>query len=285
MALTFSYLTDTHQLTFSEDSDLWITNIDGLSSNEIALAQTQGAGQVGSTLSAQSVQPRELTVSGVLFGNLTENRKMLLGVIRSAVPARFVLTEGGERWYLEGTPSRTPIMEESAAKQSFQFVFHAPYPYWRSTEDTNTLLAGVQALFRFPFDIGGTWYLSRYESSLFKRIVNSGDVPVALTVTLEADAQVRQPEVRIVETNSFLRITKTLEAGERFVICTAYGQKSVTYFHDGDRSENGFRYLSPDSDIHMELMPGVNTLRYIAQENREGLRVTVCAPKGVRAGV
>lgn len=285
MALTFLYLTDTHRLAFSEDSDFWITNIDGLSSNEIALSETQGAGQIGSTLCAQSVRPRDLTVSGVLFGNLAANRKALLGAIRPAVPARFVLTEGGESWYLEGAPSRTPLMEETAARQAFQFVFHAPYPYWRSREDTVTFLAGVEALFRFPFTTGGSWMISRYEASLFKRIVNSGDVPVALTVTMIADTEVIQPEVRIVETGSFLRITKTMQAGERFVICTVYGQKSVIYQHEDGETENGFRYLSPDSDMHMALQPGVNTLRYIAAEHREGLRVTVCAPKGVRAGV
>lgn len=285
MALTFLYLTDTHRLSFSEDSDFWITKIDGLSSNEITLSETQGAGQIGSTLSAQSVRPRDLTVSGVLFGDLAANRRALLGAIRPAVSARFVITEDGESWYLQGTPLRTPLMEETGVQQAFQFVFHAPYPYWRSMEETNTFLAGMEALFRFPFATGGSWMLSRYEESLFKYIVNGGDVPVELTVTMTADTQVAQPEVRIVETGSFLRITKTMQAGECFVICTAYGQKSVIYQHADGRQENGFRYLSPDSDMHMALQPGVNTLRYVAAEHREGLSVRVSAPKGVRAGV
>lgn len=285
MALAFSYITDTKQISFSEDSDFWITGVNSLSSNEIAISETQGVGQIGSTRSAQSIKPKDLTVSGILFGDLSKNREQLLAAIRPEAAARFVITDDSGSWYLEGTPSRTPLIEETPVQQAFQFVFHAPYPYWRSMDDINTILAGVDALFQFPLNTGGSWYISRYEKSLFKRIVNSGNEPVAVTVIMEADAKVLQPEVRIVETGSFLRITKTMEAGERIVICTVYGQKSVTCYHSDGTKENGFRHLSPDSDMNMELMPGVNTLRYIAAENREGLRVTVSAPKGVRAGV
>lgn len=285
MALAFSYITDTHRLSFSEHSDFWITGVNSLSANEITISETQGVGQIGSTRSAQSIKPRDITISGLLLGNLDKNRRMLLATVKPEKSARFILTDGDESWYLEGTPSRTPLMEETPVQQAFQFVFHAPYPYWRSVDTINTLLAGIDALFQFPLNTGGSWYISRYETSLFKRIINSGDEPVAVTVTMEADAQVKKPEVRIVETGAFLRITKTMEAGERFVVCTVYGQKSVIYHHGNGAEENGFRYLSPDSDMNMELLPGVNTLRYIAEENREGLRVSVSAPKGVRAGV
>ena len=36
-------------VSFSEDSDFWITGIDGLSSNEITISETQGVNQIGST--------------------------------------------------------------------------------------------------------------------------------------------------------------------------------------------------------------------------------------------
>lgn len=68
-------------------------------------------------------------------------------------------------------------------------------------------------------------------------------------------------------------------------VSTVYGSKRVIYRHADGVEENGFRYLSPDSDMNMQLQPGVNTFRYDAADNREGLRVSVLAPRGVRAGV
>ena len=40
--LTFEYITANNAVSFSEDSDFWITGIDGLSSNEINISETQG---------------------------------------------------------------------------------------------------------------------------------------------------------------------------------------------------------------------------------------------------
>ena len=39
--LTFEYVTENGAVSFSEDSDFWITDIDGLSSNEITISETQ----------------------------------------------------------------------------------------------------------------------------------------------------------------------------------------------------------------------------------------------------
>lgn len=52
--LTFEYVTENGAVSFSEDSDFWITDIDGLSSNEITISETQGVNQIGSTRSSQS---------------------------------------------------------------------------------------------------------------------------------------------------------------------------------------------------------------------------------------
>lgn len=283
--LTFEYITAKKSITFSEDGDFWITSIDSLSSNNINISETQGVGQIGSTRSEQSVQPKDMTVTGEVFGDLKNNRRALLACISPLVPARFIIHEDGESWYLEGTPKRTPVMSETQVQQNFQFIFHCPYPYWRTLDEQNTLLAGIKAMFSFPFYTGGSWYISQYEASAFKRVLNDGDVPIDLTVTFQARAQVERPEVLLVETGELIRITKTLQAGESFIVSTIYGNKHVTYRHADGVEENGFRYLSPASDMNMQLQPGVNTFRYDAADNREGLQVTVLASKGVRAGV
>lgn len=283
--LSFEYVTRDHSLAFSEDSDFWISNIDSLSSNEIEIFETQGVGQIGATRAAQSVRPKDLTVTGVLLGDLKANRRALLACVSPLCPAQLILREDDESWYIEGTPKRTPVLSETDVQQSFQFVLHCPYPYWRTLEEQHTLLAGRKALFRFPFYTGGKWYLSTYEASVFKQVYNHGDVPIDLTVEMTATAQVKAPEVRLVETGQLLRITKTLQAGERITISTVYGDKRVTYRHADGAEENGFRFLSPDSDMNLQLQPGLNTVRYTAVENREGLRVVLLAAEGVCAGV
>lgn len=285
MALTFSYIINTRWILFSEDSDFWITDINGLSANEISISEAQGVGQIGSTLSAQSIKPKDLTVSGVLFGNLIANRRALLSTILPGVAARFVITDNAESWYLEGVPLRTPLIEETAVQQAFQFVFHAPYPYWRSTEDGSAQIAGLIQLFRFPCSLADSWYISKYSESLFTVVENEGAIPTEFDVVFTAYTEVTDPEIYHVERGKYIKINKVMAAGETITVSTAYGRKGVTLRLADGTQINGFKYLDVGSDLNMQMDPGANTIRSDAANNREGMRIQIIMPKGVVPGI
>ena len=87
------------------------------------------------------------------------------------------------------------------------------------------------------------------------------------------------------ERRALLRLNKVMEAGEKAVISTIYGSKGVTIIHPDSTEENGFRYLDIESDLNLQLDPGDNVIRYDAAYNRDGLRVKILSPKGVRHGL
>lgn len=282
----YIYDNGTQQITFSRaPRQFWITKLSGVSDNAVTVSETQGVGQVGATLGSMSVQPRDITVNGCVFEPVEDNRAALLACVLPGVLARFIVAQAGKAWYLEGTPKKTPDFSDSPVVQDFQFSFHCPYPYWRTTEEASAMLAGIQKLFKFPFNTAGVWFISQYTASAFHRVLNEGNIATAFEVTLRATAEVDTPEIWHVERGTYLRINKVMAAGESIKISTVYGHKGVTLQHTDGDVENGFRYLDVDSDLNMELTPGVNTLRYAAAQNREGLIVTLQAPKGVLVGV
>ena len=75
-----------------------------------------------------------------------------------------------------------------------------------------------------------------------------------------------------------------MSAGDRVLINTEYGRRSVVYTSDGV-SENGLKYTDILSNMSMSLLPGTNTFKYEADANRDGLIVNIIAPKGVRSGI
>ena len=280
-----TYSTGSNSITFSCKTPLWITEITNASGNGIEISETQGTGQVGSTLSSQSVQPRDITVNGVVIKDLEINRRGILDCILPGVTGRLTIEQNGESWYIEGTPSQTPEFSDGSSIQQFQFVLHCPYPYWRSTEDGHSLVAGLLPLFRFPCNLKNTWWISRYTGSLFTTVTNSGNVPLAFDLVLQAVTEVTVPEVYHVERGTFIRINRTLAAGEKVIVSTVYGRKGVVLTLADGTQANGFKYLDVESDLNMQLDPGENTIRYDAGNNREGLRVKIIAPRGVVAGV
>lgn len=272
-------------LLFSALSPLWITGASGLSEIAVDASETQGTGQVGTTRTALTVKPRDVTLNCAVLRDVEENRAYILSCIVPAIPCRLSATQNGETWYLDGDVTETPAFTDGKAMQEFQFSMHFPFPYWRSSETHNTQLAGLTALLRFPRRITGTWKISSYTASLDTIIENTGSVATEIDLELVAVTEVQTPEVRHIESGGFIRLNKTMAAGERAVISTVYGRKGITYYSADGTAQNGFRFLDVLSDLNLQLLAGTNTLRVTAVKNREGLRCTVSAPKGVKAGV
>ena len=280
----FIYENSIGKLTFKYDSPLWVSDVDGVSSTEIDIAESRSLGQTGTTVTNQSVRPRTFTINGAIFDPIRINRERVLNIIAPQLPATLTIQQDGESWFLDVVPERTPEITAGNGVQFFQTRLHAAYPYWRTTASYATQIAGLIAMFRFPFYTGGSWWLSKYSDNFFSTIVNGGNVPVEFQVVFTARNTVENHELYHVDTRKRILIRKEMVTGERVVVSTVYGQKGVTCISPSGEVTNGFRYLSLDSDLSMKLLPGSNLLRVDAI-NREGLNARVLAPQGVKSGV
>lgn len=280
----FIYENTIGKLVFQVDSPLWITDVDGMSSVEIDIASSRSTMQVGSSITSQSVRPRSFTMGGALFEPIAFYRERLLRIMAPQVPATLTIEQNGESWYLDVVLEKTPEITPGNGVQYFQVKLYAAYPYWRTTASYATQVAGLNALFKFPFNTGGTWWISKYSDSYFTSIENKGNVPVEFRVTFTARAALVNPELYNVDTGKRILIRKSMIAGERVSVSTIYGHKGAVCTSASGEVSNGFRYLSVDSDLSMALKSGSNLLR-IDAVNREGLSVRIEAPEGVKSGV
>lgn len=281
----FTYENAIGKLTFEYNSLMWITDVDGMSSVEIDIAESRSTMQIGSSISSQSVRPRSFTIDGAIFDPITTNRERLIDIIAPQIPATLTILQNGESWYLDVVPEKTPEITPGNGVQFFQTRLHAAYPYWRTTASYASQIAGLQALFKFPFFTGGSWWISRYTDSYFNTIENRGNVPVEFQVTFTARSALDNPEIYHMDTGKRILIRKSMIAGERVAVSTIYGKKGVVCTSPSGEVTNGFKYLSIDSDLSMTLIPGPNLIRINADTNREGLGVRIEAPEGVKSGV
>lgn len=97
----FVYTAGTNSVTFAYKSPLWITSITGASGNDVAVSESQGAGQVGSTISNQSVQPRDITINGAVLAAVEANRRGILACVLPGVTGRLTVIQNGESWYID----------------------------------------------------------------------------------------------------------------------------------------------------------------------------------------
>jgi hypothetical protein len=282
----FTYENAIGKLIFEYVSPLWITEIDGISSVEIDIAESRSTQQVGSSITAQSVKPRSFTINGAIFEPIAHNRQQLLAIIAPQIPSTLTIKQGTEEaWYLDVVPERTPEITAGVGVQFFQTRLHSAYPYWRTIASYATQITGLASLFMFPFYTGGEWYISEFSDSFFSTVQNKGNVPVEFQITFTARSALTNPEIYHVGTGKRILIRKTMVADEQVIVSTIYGSKGIVCISPAGERTNGFKYLSIDSDLSMALIPGDNTLRINADTNREGLEARIDAPQGVKSGV
>ena len=109
-------------IRFAVDGDFWITKISGIQT-DINMTTSQNVGQRGTSVNGQSVQPKKVTLGGALLGRcapLEAERRQLLAAVLPAEPARLTFELGGdESWYLEGWPTKTPVLSDGLRPQEF----------------------------------------------------------------------------------------------------------------------------------------------------------------------
>lgn len=276
------------QIVFKKDGDFIITAAPNLSSISVDVNESQTVGQIGSTINAQSVKAKTITITGSIMKNVELNRAKMIRVLRPQAPIKLIYAYNNQRWYLDCLLSQTPLIGAGIVLQDFQFQLKAAYPYWRDANEIDENLAGLQKMFKFPFNTGGRWYLSRFSDNCYKTIINNGNVQLGVQFTIYARGEFTAPEILHMGTGEKLTINRTFVKGESVVINTEYGQRGVQITDVNGVTSNGFRYLveGQDGDIGMQLVPGENIFRYDAANGRDLGRVTIHFPQnGVVSGV
>ena len=137
-------------IEFSSNQQLYITSIDGLSQNQISLSESNVANQIGSSVTGNKIEAKDISISGI-FKYDREKRKQILAVILPGVKATLRYMDDTEDLdvYIEGYPSETPTIDWDRSWDNFDFTFHAPFPYWRQSGGSYLDFVSYESLFKF----------------------------------------------------------------------------------------------------------------------------------------
>ena len=111
------------------------------------------------------------------------------------------------------------------------------------------------------------------EPSLLATLNNGGDIDTGLLITFSCTSTVTNPSLLNVDTREFIKINKTVSAGEKIIVSTGSGEKYIKGIVSGKES-NYFKYMDFDS-TWLQLHTGKNILKYDADDNVDGLEVLI----------
>lgn len=268
LSKTFRYVNENGEsITFTYNKGFLINKPVGIDTLQVSLSQATGIDQVGATIQSANVQPRPVTVSGILVGEfLKNNKEKLLSVVRPDLTAKFYADD----YYLNVRPTSTPTIDPTAKFAKFQFSILAAYPYWQKDDSARAVLSGLQYMFKFPWNISRQYQFAKLMETQFINVPNRGQLPVPMTVTFFARGDCLNPKITNVNTGKFMAISKSLVAGERVVVEITHDRTYVTSSVDGDIRGA----LSLKSTLN-RLDVGDNVLKPEAEEGGNQLEVSI----------
>ena len=254
-------------VTFDYAGGYLINKPTGIDTVTVSLSQAKGINQTGATIQSKNVQPRPVNVNGYLVGDgQAANKEKLLSVIRPDISGKLYADD----YYLNVWPTATPSIEPKDWGAQFQFSLLAAYPYWCKDDSASVALAGIEPLFKFPWNISKPYRFGRLKLEQFMNVPNRGQVPVPFTATFAASGDVENPKITNAATGKFLIVNKSLVSGERLAVQITHDRTYVTSSVDGDCRGA----LSLKSNL-FQLEVGDNILKPEAKSGLENLQVNI----------
>ena len=281
MARKIEKLTYTNErggsLVFSHASVYHTNEVSGLSDVRNAIYSINSMGQDGDTYLGNRIESREIEIVGSINernkDRMREYRREMNRVLNPQYAATLTYEYGDFKRVIDCKVDNAPVFTRKAIFQDFTIQLLCLNPFWRkeskSRDDIATWIGGLE----FPVEIVEGWEIGYRQPSLIVNVYNDGDVQTGIRVEFRALGIVKNPALLNVDTQEFIKLNITLEAGDVLSVSTGYGEKEVTLKHGGIVSD-AFRYLDVDSS-YLQLSAGDNLFRYSAEENLENLEVSI----------
>jgi phage-related protein len=264
----FRYVNDNgDSVTFDYAGGYLIAKPTGIDTLTVSLSKATGINQVGATIQSRNVQPRAVNITGRLVGDNQANGKdILLGVVRPDIGGKLY----AEDYYLDVYPTATPAIEAEKIGAKFTISLLAPYPYWCRDDSVESALESITACFRFPWAMWKAYRFGEVTETQFFNVINRGQVPVPFRAVFTASGEVVKPKITNAVTGKYMRINKTLAAGEVLTVDITHDRTNVTSTIDGE-----CRGALDLKNTLYELDVGDNVLKPEAESGKDNLRIDI----------
>lgn len=243
---------------------------DGIKNN---IYISKGAGQDGVTVTGDSLDVRNIVVQGSVRGDKEKNRLLLLGILNPKLKSKLIYVNNGVEKYIDCKVEKAPTITKERLPK-FLVSFFCANPYWQDMAEAKAEIALWVGDFSFPLEMFETGIdVGHRESSLIVNTFNSGEVTCGMRVEFKALATLTNPSILNVNTQEFIKINKTMVAGETLTVTTYFGNKKVESALNGVTT-NAFNYIDLGSTF-LQLDIGDNLFRYNSDTGIDNLTVSI----------
>ena len=243
------------------------------------ILSTKAPGQDGKTYHDTLLEEKSPQIEGIIRGineaDLYNKRVQLNSVFNPKIKGILTYITDAGTHIIDCVVQDSPVLKDKTGRmQEFLIQLYCPEPYYKDLQETKEEIALWQGDFEFPLEINESGIeIGHRVSTLIVNANNPGDVACGMRVEFIALASVVNPSLLNVYTQEFIKVKRTLEAGDKLVITTHSGRKTVQLIKNGI-SANVFNYIDLNSTF-LQLEVGDNLLRYDAEQGIDNLSASI----------
>lgn len=229
---------------------------------EVVHNTSQYVQQIGNTITDSTVGTRDISISGWIIGSekeINDKKKTLSSMINPLHD----LTIEVDKWKISGKPSTnvkySKNYEENNDKMcKFLIQIFCSFPLFTASDVKEGYITSSIGLFSFPLVIKKDGISMSYRTkNYFVDIINDGAFEIGCEIVFEANGIVNNPTLLNVNTGERIKINKTLYSGEKIIVNTKKGNRSVK----NQNNEDYYEFFDFDNSW-LQLNVGTNTFTY-----------------------
>lgn len=226
----------------------------------------------GTRYNSATVEERALLLTIYIVRDVARARLNLYRYITSKGYIKVYYQSDGLDVWVEGYVETVEI-DPWTQDQNMQVSIVCPQPFWRDAKETATNASNVFDLLEFPFSIDSDGIeLSRSDIANSTIIKNNGHVETGVVFELVAKMRSLQPRIYNLTTGGFIGFYVDMFAGERLLINTTQGSKSVTHI-DADGVRSNYINTIMEGSSWLQMAVGENEYSYTVDEGEMELSI------------
>lgn len=225
----------------------------------------------GTRYNSATVGERNLLLSIYIVRDIARARLNLYRYITTKGYIKLHYKNDGLDVWIDGYVE-TAEVDPWTENQNMQVSIICPQPYWNDAKETFTDASHAAAAFEFPFAIPAEGVeLSTINVAASTIVKNEGHVETGVIFELYATTRSLQPRIYNLSTGEFIGFYADMLQGDRLLINTADGSKSVTHVRDG--VETNYINTIMEGSSWLKMAVGVNEYTYAVDEGEMALGI------------
>lgn len=238
----------------------------------VNIGTSQGFSQIGETVETLAVNGRPIPVKGVLYQNVSNQKKNMRKIFAPFVSGKLTFEDGYyTRVFVQDPPSFSPVKNDGR----FTMKFFAPFPYFYGKEEELIRIGEIIPKFSFPVNYAESHIFGESQRSRFVSIFNDSDVKVPYGFQVVVNGTSTNPTVTNLLTFDFLKINGAFESGDVINVQRDDNNVLTATLTKGDGTIQDIISLIDDDSTFYELSVGNNLLTVNDDEDGAGMTVTI----------